>query len=118
MVVSAITVSDTLGITRTCTESLFKQPLSFKFTTYQVLLVGFTVGVAVLGLLIFVNGVQLKAPVPAASRVTASDKQIKVSVKPSVIKGLSSTLMLTVAVLLQPLLLVTINSTVFVPDAG
>ena len=76
---------------------------------------GVTVGVLVLAFTILVSGVQLKTPVPAAFNCTASLRQIKVSLKPSVMIGLSSTSTGNETVLIQPLLFVTVNVTVFVP---
>src|SRR5687767_3789825 len=113
MVVSALASKLTAETTLTCTESRFWHPLSLRITKYQVSVVGLTVGVAVLPLTILVLGVQLNTPVPLAFKVTASGTQINVSLKPSPMTGLSSTLIFMVAVSMHPLLLVTINVTVF-----
>ena len=74
---------------------------------------GFTVGLAVLGLIIFDNGVQLKTPVPLAFSCTTSGLQINVSLKASVIIGLSRTSIVVCTVSIQPKLLVTMSETSF-----
>ena len=76
---------------------------------------GVTVGVAVLALVILTCGVQLKTPVPLALNCNGSLRQIRVSRKAKVSIGLSNTVIGNETVFPQPLLLVTVNVTVFVP---
>src|SRR3982750_1222003 len=97
------------------TESLFVHPFSSSTTTYVVETEGVAIGVAVLLLTILIAGVQLNTPLPDANNCKASCRQITVSLKPSVIGGLSRILIVLTMVSLHPFEFETNNCTFLFP---